>query len=154
MRVFNEDKTEELVEYDLRVGKLVEDTLITHHDAIVAVPEEAHYVVVREYDNGGKDLEKVIDVPEVIGQDAYDEEEEIMRYIPFDENEMQKKAVDDEIFEIEEWFSWYDTQVIQYGRAARRGESFDRDIVELDNIARQKAVRIKELKQLLEGNEP
>ena len=34
-RVFNEDKTQELTEYDLTLGKLVKDKLfVAHHEAV------------------------------------------------------------------------------------------------------------------------
>lgn len=51
-----------------------------------------------------------------------------------------------EIAEIEGWFNWYDNQCAQYQRCVRLGEEFDRDISELDALAKQKQNRIRELK--------
>ena len=56
-----------------------------------------------------------------------------------------------ELFELENWFTEYDLQVKQYERATRLGETFDKSIEMLDNEAREKALRIKELRKLLEG---
>ncbi len=88
MRIFNCDKTEELTSYQPSMGKLVEDRLlIAHHDAIIAQEEQAHYEVVAEYPNGGKDVEKIIDVPAAEGREAYDEYEKILVCIPYTEAE-------------------------------------------------------------------
>lgn len=56
-----------------------------------------------------------------------------------------------ELYELEQWFNNYDLQVKQYERATRLGETFDKDIKMLDNEAREKASRVKELRKLLEG---
>ena len=56
-----------------------------------------------------------------------------------------------ELFELENWFTEYDLQVKQYGRATRLGEIFDKSIEMLDNEAREKAIRINELRKLVEG---
>ena len=52
---------------------------------------------------------------------------------------------DEEIREIEEWFSEYDNQICQYQRAMRLGMTFDKDIEELDCEAEKKQMRIREL---------
>lgn len=39
MRIFNEDKTNEIFNPDLSLGKLIVDKLTIHHDAVPAVPE-------------------------------------------------------------------------------------------------------------------
>lgn len=66
---------------------------IKHHDAIPAVEEQYHYVVVHQYPNGGKDVEKVIDVPGSPAVDAWDEYEDIIRwrwYTPEEQKEHDK----------------------------------------------------------------
>ncbi len=68
-----------------------EEILKAHHEAVAAVEEVFHYEVVKEYANGGKDVQKVIDVPGVKAQDAWDEYETIGRFIPFTEEELQTK---------------------------------------------------------------
>ena len=78
----------ELMSADLSAGRLEEEKLlIARHEAVMAVEEVWHYEVVREYPNGGQDVQKVIDVPGVQPQDAWDEYETIYRYIPYTEEE-------------------------------------------------------------------
>ena len=78
MRVFDENKTVELTEYDLTRGYLREDKLfIAHHEACGAVEERGHYEGVREYPNGGRDVKWVVDEPHVPAREAYDEYEDI-----------------------------------------------------------------------------
>lgn len=94
MRIFNEDKTQELnqSEIDLSLGYLKADKLfVQHHEAVEAVEEVSHYKTVNEYPNGGKDVEKVIDTPAVEAREAYDEYEEIRVYIPYPEEEIEKR---------------------------------------------------------------
>lgn len=103
MRVFTQDKTAELTEYDLKKGYLMDDEIVTeheaeivHHPAVEAVEEQSHYEVIAEYPNGGKDVEKVIDVEAVEAREAYDEvvkeawteREAIQIYIPYTEEEI------------------------------------------------------------------
>lgn len=51
--------------------KKIEKTI--HHDAIPYQEEKSHYETVREFPNGGKEVVKVIDSPEIQARDAYDE---------------------------------------------------------------------------------
>lgn len=88
MEVYNKDKTKVLSDYDLSLGKLVNDTLTIHHNKVEEIKEQGHYETIKEYPNGGKDVEWVIDVKGVIGKEAYDEVKEILVYIPYTENEL------------------------------------------------------------------
>jgi len=90
MKVYNEKKTKELQEYDLEKGYLIDDTLTTHHDAIKGVKEEGHYEIVKEYDNGGKDVEWIVDKEGVEPVEAYDEVENIQVYIPYTKKELKE----------------------------------------------------------------
>ena len=91
MRVFNEDKTQELKEYDLNKGHLKLDKLfIRHHEAVEEIKEQWHYETVAEYPNGGKDVEKIIDVPYQAPQEEYDEYEDIYVYIPYTDEELEE----------------------------------------------------------------
>ena len=91
MRVFNEDKTQELKEYDLNKGHLELDKLfIRHHKAVEEIKEQWHYETIAEYPNGGKDLAKVIDVPYQAPQEEYDEYEDIYVYIPYTDEELEE----------------------------------------------------------------
>lgn len=79
---------------DLTKGYLKQETQTVHHDAVEAVEEVSHYETIAEYPNGGKDVRKVVDVPGVAAQDAYDEEVEVQRYIRYTADELaaQEKA--------------------------------------------------------------
>lgn len=91
MRVFNEDKIQELKEYDLNKGHLKLDKLfIRHHEAVEEIKEQWHYETIAEYPNGGKDVSKVIDVPYQAPQEAFDEYEDIYVYIPYTYEELEE----------------------------------------------------------------
>lgn len=102
----NELKLEDL---DLNAGKLVDETITVHHDAVEGVEEVSHVEVLKEYyetgpdgepvldEDGhkivfGKDVKTIIDVPGVEAKDAWDEQEEIQRYIPYTAEELDKIA--------------------------------------------------------------
>lgn len=90
MRIFNENNVE-ITSPDLTLGYLKEDKIfVQHHDAIEFVPEVWHYEVVAEYPNGGKDVAKVIDTPTVQAQEAWDEYEDIQRYVLYTKEELIK----------------------------------------------------------------
>lgn len=114
MRVFNEDKTKELTEYDLTKGYLKEDILITHIEAVESVEEQGHYKTIREYENGGKDVEWVIDVKGVKGIEAHDEKETIQVYIPYTEKELLKMRNEARIIELKELLKETDYKAIKY----------------------------------------
>lgn len=74
----------EITAPNLENGRLVEEQIVkVHHAATEAVEEVFHYVVVAEYPNGGKDVEKVIDIPGVPAREAWDEYETVQRYVEF-----------------------------------------------------------------------
>ena len=65
---------------DLSLGWLEEKTRTIHHDAVAGMEEVSHYETLAEYPNGGKDVQKVVDVPGVEAKDAWDEEEQVQVY--------------------------------------------------------------------------
>lgn len=84
MRIFNENKTEEIFEYDKTKGQLLPDRLfIAHHEAVEARAEEGHYETVATYPNGGKTVEWVVDSPAIDACEAWDEYEDVMVYVPY-----------------------------------------------------------------------
>ena len=94
MRVFNENKTEELKEYDLEKGYLKADKLfVKYHEVVTEVKEQGHYKTIAEYPNGGKDIEWVVDVPAVQAKAAYDEYEKINVYIPYTEKQLAEREI-------------------------------------------------------------
>lgn len=88
MRIFDTNNIE-IIQPDLTKGRLVEDKVfVKHHEAVEAVPEKFHYETIKEYPNGGKDVKRVIDIPGVEARDAWDEYEDILRFVPFTESEL------------------------------------------------------------------
>ena len=77
-----------LDKYDLNLGRLESSTRIERHPAVEGVEEVWHWETVAEYPNGGKDVEKVIDVPGVQAQEAWEEEIPIYIYIPYTQAEL------------------------------------------------------------------
>lgn len=111
MRIFDVNDVE-ITTPDLHRGYLKKDRIfVKHHEAIDPVEEQWHYEVIAEYPNGGKDIKKVIDVAEVKAQDAWDEYEDIQRYIEYSEDELAQKEMptfDERITKIEETLLKYD----------------------------------------------
>ena len=74
----------EITAPNLENGRLIEEQIVkVHHAATEAIEEVFHYVTVAEYPNGGKDIEKVIDIPGVPAREAWDEYETVQRYVEF-----------------------------------------------------------------------
>lgn len=95
-KIFNENKTKELSseDIDLELGYLENDILEVHHDAVQAQEEEGHYVTIAEYENGGKDVQWVVDKPKIEGKEAYVERLEIQVFKRYSEEEL--KRINDE----------------------------------------------------------
>lgn len=75
---------------DLTLGYLKAGTRVVHHDAVRGIPEEWHYETVAEYKNGGKDIRKVVDVPGVKDEPAWDEEIPIVIYTMYTAEELEE----------------------------------------------------------------
>ena len=79
----------EITNPDLSLGYLVDAKIfVKHHKAIEEVDEKWHYEVIKEYSNGGKDIKKVIDVAGIKAKEAWDEYEDVQRYIKFTDEEL------------------------------------------------------------------
>lgn len=97
MRIFNADNIE-LTSPDLSRGYLKDDRIfVKHHPAVEHVEERWHYEVVTEYPNGGKDVKKVVDVVGTEAMDAWDEYEDILRYVEYTDDELQVIKRDESI---------------------------------------------------------
>lgn len=83
----------EIANPDLTLGYLKTETQTIHHDAVAGVEEVSHYEY-KTYPNGGRDRWKVVDVPGVDPQPAWDEEVPVQRYIRYTAEELaaQEKA--------------------------------------------------------------
>lgn len=92
MRILDEAGAE-LETPDLKKGYLTEERLfVAHHEAVEAIAEEGHWETIAQYRNGGKDVEWVVDVTGVEAAEAWDEYEDIYRYIEYTEAELAETA--------------------------------------------------------------
>ena len=73
---------------DLTLGYLVDDTEPVEHPAVEGVEEVSHYETVAEYPNGGKDVQRGVDVPGVPAQAAWTEQVPVQRYIRYTDEEL------------------------------------------------------------------
>lgn len=93
MRIFDENNIE-IKEPDISKGYLINDSLfLCHHEATESKEEEGHYETVKEYPNGGKDVRWVVDKPAVQAIEAWDEYEEIKRYVKFTDSELAQNRI-------------------------------------------------------------
>jgi hypothetical protein len=81
----------EIASPDLTKGYLKQETQTVRHDAVEGVEEVSHYEY-KTYPNGGRDRWKVVDVPGVAAQDAYDEEVDVQRYVLYTTEELAAQA--------------------------------------------------------------
>lgn len=145
MRVFNEDKTQELTEYDLTLGRLAKDKLfVAHHDAVPEVVAQTveekisaysaegqsveqhngkYFLVVAEYENGGKDLEEIFPTQAVPAKEAYDEYEDIYVYIPYTEAELAAIEYRSEIAKAKAYLQETDYIVMKIAEAQSEGDA-------------------------------
>lgn len=114
MRIFNENKTVELTEYDLSRGYFKEDVLETEIPEQAAVEKKWHYEIEKKYPNGGKVLREVIDVEGKPFVPAHTEREDILVYIPYTEAELKRMKAEDEISELKMKLLQTDYQAIKY----------------------------------------
>ena len=114
MRIFNENKTVELTEYDESLGYLKEDFIETETPMQKAVEEKWHYEVIAEYKNGGKDVKKIVDVEGKPFVETHTEREEILVYIPYTEAELERRNAEQEIAELKAKLRDTDYQAIKY----------------------------------------
>ena len=142
MRIFNEDKTvqmyleEDRVEdgdfidipdnliCDLSKGKLESDTLIEHIPEQQEIQEQWHYRTIKEYPNGGKDVEQVIDV---VGQPyiaEHDEVEDILVYKPYSEQEIKTIKNNNRISELKQKLAETDYKAIKYSEGELSAEEY------------------------------
>lgn len=146
MRVFNENKTIELTEYDLNLGHLEPDTLTTHIDAVEGVEEQGHYEVIAEYpETGGKDVEWVVDVPRVESVEEHDETEEILVYVPYTESELREISLRSELESLETWLKEHD----YIGTKIATGRATIEDYADEIELMKIKAQRIDEIREEL-----
>ena len=92
MKVYNQEKTQEITDYDLAKGYLVSDKMLKkHHEAVEAKEAVYERVLIKEYPSGGKEYKMVIVTPATEAKKAWDEYEDIQVYIPYTETELQQQ---------------------------------------------------------------
>ena len=73
---------------DLTLGYLTDDTEEITHPAVEGVEEQWHWETVTEYPSGGRDVQRVVDVPGVPARPAWTEQLPIKRYIRYTAEEL------------------------------------------------------------------
>jgi len=104
MRILDEHNNE-LSEngLDLEKGYFKRDKIVkAEHEAKPAVEGSGHYITVKEYENGGKDVQWVWDVEPQPAQEAWTEYEDIQRYILYTEEELKQREEEKKLREQEE----------------------------------------------------
>lgn len=102
MKIIDENGAVLTTEPDLEAGYLVEDVEVTHHDAVegtapqwhretAKLPDGSLAIYYRDGKEIGRDMVKVIDVPGVDPQPAWDEEVPVMRYIRYTAEELAQR---------------------------------------------------------------
>ena len=102
MKIIDENGAVLTTEPDLEAGYLVEDVEVTHHDAVegtapqwhretAKLPDGSPAIYYRDGKEIGRDMVKVIDVPGVDPQPAWDEEVPVMRYIRYTAEELVQR---------------------------------------------------------------
>ncbi len=102
MKIIDETGIVLTAEPDLEAGYLVEDVQIIHHDAVegtapqwhretAKLPDGSLAIYYRDGKEIGRDMVKVIDVPGVDPQPAWDEEVPVMRYIRYTAEELAQR---------------------------------------------------------------
>lgn len=145
MKVYNKEKTEVLETYDLTKGFLKTDKILkVHHEDVPAVPtvtiaskikeirmnggkvievDGIHYEVVKEFPNGGRTLEEIEETPSVPKQEAYDEYEDIMVYIPYTEQEIKAQEKIKKVAECKQYLADTDYIVLKIGEYLADGNA-------------------------------
>lgn len=102
MKIIDETSAVLTTEPDLEAGYLVEDVEVIHHDAVegaapqwhretAKLPDGTPAIYYRDGVEIGRDTVKVIDVPGVDPQPAWDEEVPVMRYIRYTAEELAQR---------------------------------------------------------------
>ena len=107
MKIIDENGAVLTTEPDLEAGYLVEDVEVTHHNAVegtapqwhretAKLPDGSPAIYYRDGKEIGRDMVKVIDVPGVDPQPAWDEEVPVMRYIRYTAEELAQRKAQEE----------------------------------------------------------
>ena len=89
MKIYNE-QMEEIESPDLTLGWLEAASRTVAYEAVQAVQEVWHYETVAEYENGGRDVVKVVDVPGVPAREEWEEIVPIQIYHPYTQAQLEE----------------------------------------------------------------
>lgn len=89
MEIYDE-KMERIVDPDLTLGWLEDTVRRVEHEEVPAVQEIWHYETAAEYENGGRDVVKVVDVPGVPAREAWEERVPIQIYHPYTQAQLEE----------------------------------------------------------------
>ena len=96
MKIYNQDKTRELSNYevDLEKGYLVSDKMFVKHHEAVEAKDAVYEDLIEKLSNGSKLIRKKLVSPAVKAKEAEDEYEEIQVFIPYTAEQIkaQKKV--------------------------------------------------------------
>ena len=141
MKVYNQEKTLILNEYDLNKGYLVDDYIDIPE--VKGIEEQGHYETIKEYKNGGKDIEWVVDVEGIEYQPA--RREEIQVYIPYTAKELDRFRIERQIEELKQNLSSTDYKAIKYAE----GELSANEYAPIKSQRRQWRAEINKLEKTL-----
>ena len=105
--------------------------------AVEAVAGKGHYKTVKEYPNGGKDVAWVVDVPSVEARQAWDEYEEILRFVPYTADQLAQRR----IAELKESLQSTDYLILKVVEGAAT-------LAEIGEAIKQRAAWRREIKEL------
>lgn len=137
MRILDENDIE-IQDCDFTKGYTKNDKIFkAHHEAVEAVEEQGHWETIAEYPNGGKDVEWVIDIPAVEAQEAWDEYEDIVRYVPYTARQLAIMRID----ALKSMLSSTDYNVLKVVEGAAT-------LTEIAEIVKERAAWRKEINEL------
>ena len=111
-----DENMQPIVNPDLSLGYLYDGERTVHHKAVEDVAEKWHWETVTEYPNGGKDVQKVVDVPGIPARPAWDEKVPIKIYHEYTKKEfddMNKPTTDERLTALEGKAAQWETAYIQ-----------------------------------------
>lgn len=147
MKIYNEDETQELLyeDCDLLLGYFEDKTKTIMHSAIPGREEIGHYETIREYENGGKDVEWIVEIPGIEEQPAWEETVEYRVYILYTEEELKQNEYRNEYSYYQKLLSDTDYKAIKFAEGWYTAEEYQ-PTKELREEYRQ---RIRELEELI-----
>ena len=124
MKVFNQDKTIELKEYDLTLGYLQEDELVTvTAEEASEKASSAEYEVINEKD--GVITEYIVSKVNYDGKNyVRTTTEKILVYVEYTDAELHKMAVEARISELKSFLAATDYQAIKYAEGELTEEEY------------------------------